>query len=104
MYLTIVIFLKRYSICFSFMFKRSFTQQLQRISNDAGMPICGQPCFCKYASGPEHVDPMFQYLKNKFQGLQLIVVILPGKTPVYGKFRFFFFFFQNLTPSFSNKE
>ncbi|CAE1171979.1 ELF2C [Acanthosepion pharaonis] len=64
---------------------RSFTQQLQRISNDAGMPICGQPCFCKYASGPEHVDPMFQYLKNKFQGLQLIVVILPGKTPVYAE-------------------
>ncbi|XP_029634731.1 protein argonaute-2-like [Octopus sinensis] len=64
---------------------RSFTQQLQRISNDAGMPISGQPCFCKYASIPEHVDPMFTYLKNKFQGLQLIVVILPGKTPVYAE-------------------
>jgi hypothetical protein len=64
---------------------RNFTQQLQRISNDAGMPILGQPCFCKYATGPDQVEPMFRYLKNTYQGLQLIVVVLPGKTPVYGK-------------------
>ena len=64
---------------------RNFTQQLQRISNDAGMPIMGQPCFCKYATGPDQVEPMFRYLKNTYQGLQLIVVVLPGKTPVYGK-------------------
>ncbi|GFR77219.1 argonaute-like protein, partial [Elysia marginata] len=64
---------------------RSFTQQLQRISNDAGMPIVGQPCFCKYATGPDQVEPMFRYLKNTYQGLQLIVVVLPGKTPVYAE-------------------
>ena len=64
---------------------RAFTQQLQRISNDAGMPIMGQPCFCKYATGPDQVEPMFRYLKNTYQGLQLICVVLPGKTPVYGK-------------------
>ena len=63
---------------------RTFTQQLQRISNDAGMPILGQPCFCKYATGPDQVEPMFRYLKNTYQGLQLICVVLPGKTPVYG--------------------
>ena len=28
---------------------------------------------------------MFRFLKNTYAGLQLIVVILPGKTPVYGK-------------------
>jgi len=64
---------------------RNFTQQLQRISNDAGMPILGQPCFCKYATGPDQVEPMFRYLKNTYQGLQVIVVVLPGKTPVYGE-------------------
>ena len=64
---------------------RNFTQQLQRISNDAGMPIMGQPCFCKYATGADQVEPMFRYLKNTYQGLQLIVVVLPGKTPVYGR-------------------
>nr|AWH61393.1 putative argonaute-1 [Nucella lapillus] len=64
---------------------RNFTQNLQRISNDAGMPIMGQPCFCKYASGPDQVEPMFRYLKNTYQGLQLIVVVLPGKTPVYAE-------------------
>lgn len=65
---------------------RNFTQQLQKISNDAGMPIIGQPCFCKYATGPDQVEPMFRYLKNSFNALQLVVVVLPGKTPVYGKF------------------
>lgn len=64
---------------------RNFTQQLQKISNDAGMPIIGQPCFCKYATGPDQVEPMFRYLKNSFNALQLVVVVLPGKTPVYGE-------------------
>lgn len=64
---------------------RNFTLQLQKISNDAGMPIVGQPCFCKYANGPDQVEPMFRYLKQTFQGLQLIVVVLPGKTPVYAE-------------------
>ncbi|XP_043221950.1 protein argonaute-2-like isoform X2 [Amphibalanus amphitrite] len=64
---------------------RNFTQQLQKISTDAGMPIIGQPCFCKYATGPDQVQPMFSYLKTNFQGLQLVVVVLPGKTPVYAE-------------------
>lgn len=64
---------------------RNFTQQLQKISNDAGMPIIGQPCFCKYATGPDQVEPMFRYLKSTFAGLQLVVVVLPGKTPVYAE-------------------
>lgn len=49
------------------------------------MPIQGQPCFCKYAQGADSVEPMFRHLKNTYSGLQLIIVILPGKTPVYGK-------------------
>lgn len=64
---------------------RNFTQQLQKISTDAGMPILGQPCFCKYATGPDQVQPMFSYLKSNFHGLQLVVVVLPGKTPVYAE-------------------
>uniref|UniRef100_A0A183T6C1 Protein argonaute-1 n=1 Tax=Schistocephalus solidus TaxID=70667 RepID=A0A183T6C1_SCHSO len=62
-----------------------FIVQLQKISNDAGMPIVGQPCFCKYATGQDQVEPMFRFLKNKYAGLQLIVVVLPGKTPVYAE-------------------
>jgi eukaryotic translation initiation factor 2C len=64
---------------------RNFTSQLQRISSDAGMPILGQPCFCKYAVGVDQVEPMFKYLKQNFQGLQLVCVVLPGKTPVYAE-------------------
>lgn len=67
------------------LFNRSFTDQLRKISKDAGMPIQGQPCFCKYAQGADSVEPMFKHLKMSYVGLQLIVVILPGKTPVYGK-------------------
>lgn len=51
------------------------------------MPIIGQPCFCKYATGPDQVEPMFKYLKSTFVQLQLVVVVLPGKTPVYGECR-----------------
>ncbi|TSK20166.1 Protein argonaute-3 [Bagarius yarrelli] len=57
--------------------------RLRKISKDAGMPIQGQPCFCKYAQGADSVEPMFRHLKNTYSGLQLIIVILPGKTPVY---------------------
>jgi eukaryotic translation initiation factor 2C len=64
---------------------RNFTHALQKISNDAGMPIVGQPCFCKYASGPDQVEPMFRHLKDKFPELQLVIVILPGRTPVYAE-------------------
>ena len=71
--------------CFLHWFLRQFTAQLQKISNDAGMPIMGQPCFCKYAVGADQVEPMFRHLKSTYKGLQLIVVVLPGKTPVYGK-------------------
>jgi hypothetical protein len=49
------------------------------------MPIVGQPCFCKYATGIEQVEPMFRFLKATYNGLQLIVVVLPGKTPVYAE-------------------
>ena len=33
---------------------RLFTKQLQRISEDAGMPIRSGPVFCKYAQGTKH--------------------------------------------------
>uniref|UniRef100_A0A8C2F1F4 Protein argonaute-1 n=1 Tax=Cyprinus carpio TaxID=7962 RepID=A0A8C2F1F4_CYPCA len=73
---------------------KGFTDQLRKISKDAGMPIQGQPCFCKYAQGADNVEPMFRHLKNTYAGLQLIIVILPGKTPVYGSYLWTMFFGQ----------
>ncbi|CEF69226.1 Protein argonaute-4 [Strongyloides ratti] len=64
---------------------RNFTTSLQRISSDAGMPLIGSPCFCKYAVGVDQVEAMFTYLKQQYKGLQLVVVVLPGKTPVYAE-------------------
>ncbi|KFM56904.1 Protein argonaute-3, partial [Stegodyphus mimosarum] len=49
------------------------------------MPICGQPCFCKYATSADQVESMFRYLMNQFNDLQLIIVVLPGKTTVYAE-------------------
>ena len=46
--------------------------------------------FCKnfiifFSLGSDQVEPMFKYLMNTFTNLQLIVVVLPGKTPVYAE-------------------
>ncbi|XP_025190383.1 protein argonaute-2-like [Melanaphis sacchari] len=62
-----------------------FISQLQTISNDADMRIVSQPCFCKYITGIDQVEPMFNYLNTTFTGLQLVVIVLPGKTPVYAE-------------------
>ena len=35
--------------------------------------------------GSDQVEPMFKYLMNTYKNLQLIVVVLPGKTPVYAE-------------------
>ncbi|KAI3380253.1 hypothetical protein SNEBB_010630 [Seison nebaliae] len=64
---------------------RTFIIQLQKISSDAGMPIIGQPVFNKYATGTDQVEPLFRYLNSSYSNLQLIIVILPGKTPVYAE-------------------
>lgn len=64
---------------------RQFIKQLQRISEDAGMPIKGTPVFCKYAQGSDQVEPLFRHLCHEYKALQLIVVVLPGKTPVYAE-------------------
>lgn len=60
---------------------RNFTQQLQRISNDAGMHIIGQPCFCKYANGPDQVHMLF-FLKKE------LIYHLTRKVPIF--FKLFF--------------
>ena len=35
--------------------------------------------------GPDQVEPMFKYLKKQFPAIQLVVIVLPGKTPVYAE-------------------
>ena len=46
------------------------------------------PFFKRYISGSglDHVEPLFRQLKTDRPDLQLLMVILPGKTPVYGGF------------------
>uniref|UniRef100_A0A0N5CFL0 Protein argonaute-1 n=1 Tax=Strongyloides papillosus TaxID=174720 RepID=A0A0N5CFL0_STREA len=66
---------------------RDFITHLRRISTDAGMPLIGNPCFCKYVSGVDQVEPLFQYLKKTYPSLQLVIIVLPGKTPVYAEIK-----------------
>lgn len=77
---------------------------MRKISSDAGMPFKRDPVFVRYmqgdmlaidilfivafpctALGVENVENWFRQLASDFEGLQLIMVVLPGKTPVYGE-------------------
>ena len=64
---------------------RNFIYQLRRISSDAGMPVIKDPFFQRYIQGVDNVEPLFRQLRAEKADLQLIMVILPGKTPVYGE-------------------
>lgn len=66
---------------------RNFIFQLRRISSDAGMPVTKDPFFQRYVQGVDNVEPLFKQLRAEKDDLQLIMVILPGKTPVYGEGR-----------------
>lgn len=59
--------------------------QLRRISSDAGMPVIRDPFCQRYIQGVDNVEPLFRQLRVECPDLQLIVVVLPGKTPVYGE-------------------
>lgn len=64
---------------------RNFAKLLHRIGEDAGMPFRSGPVFCQYVSGADQVEPMFKHLVSRFKTLQLLLVVLPGKTPVYAE-------------------
>ena len=63
---------------------RNFVYQLRRISGDAGM-LTKEPFFLRYVTGVDSVEPIFRQLKQDRPDLQLIMVVLPGKTPIYGE-------------------
>ncbi|XP_031556457.1 protein argonaute-2-like [Actinia tenebrosa] len=64
---------------------KKFSLMLMKISAEQGMPIRGQPCFCKFARNQEEVEPILNHIKQTYPNIQLVVIILPGKTPVYAE-------------------
>ena len=64
---------------------RHFVFQLRKISNDAGMPIRSDPFFQRFVSGVDNVEPLLRPLKQDRLDLQLLMFVLPGKTPIYGE-------------------
>ena len=63
-----------------------FVESFKRISNEAGMPIPEDPFNWKYVpNNVLQVEPYFQYLKSERPKVQLILVVLPGKTPIYAE-------------------
>lgn len=64
---------------------RNFVVQLRKIGNDAGMPIRRDPCFVRWLQGMDTVEPVFRQLRQENPDLQLVMIILPGKTPIYAE-------------------
>ncbi|XP_037520540.1 protein argonaute-2-like [Rhipicephalus sanguineus] len=64
---------------------RIFTKQLHTIANGTGMRMNDQPCAYEYARETDEVEAVFRRLMSDFPGLQLVVVVLPGKTPIYAE-------------------
>lgn len=64
---------------------RGLTQKLTRACTESGMPISAQPCFIKYARNEKEVQPLFSQIKATFKDIQLIIVILSGKSLVYAE-------------------
>ncbi|XP_075752050.1 protein argonaute-2-like isoform X2 [Rhipicephalus microplus] len=62
-----------------------FILKLYTMATDAGMRIAPQPCTHTYLTKVDEVEPAFRYLKTRFPCLSLVVVVLPGKTPVYAE-------------------
>ncbi|KAL3172281.1 hypothetical protein MRX96_013255 [Rhipicephalus microplus] len=52
---------------------------------DAGMCIAPQPCTHTYLTKVDEVEPAFRYLKTRFACPNLVIIVLPGKTPIYAK-------------------
>ena len=77
--LLVVVIISVFSPCKHFVF------QLRKISDDAGMPIRSDPFFQRFVSGVDNVEPLFRQLKQDRLDLQLLMVVLPGKRPVYGE-------------------
>ena len=57
---------------------------MKKISSDAGMHFVNDPLFIQRATTLDQVEPIFVQMTRTHRQLQLIIVILPGKTPIYG--------------------
>ncbi|CAB4012828.1 argonaute-2-like isoform X1 [Paramuricea clavata] len=64
---------------------RNFTLKLTRTGNDSGMPVSPQPCFIRYARNDKEVGPLLTHIKTSFKDVQLIIVVLNGKSMVYAE-------------------
>ncbi|CAD5234908.1 unnamed protein product [Bursaphelenchus xylophilus] len=66
---------------------QEFIRSFHTLANTSGMYVNPRPVFCKYASGVEQVEQIFQYLKRRYPNLQLLCAILPGKSPIYAELK-----------------
>ena len=65
---------------------KQFVQTFKRISSEAGMPILHDPFPCDYVQDSALlVERYFRYIKDTLPTIQLILVVLPGKTPIYAE-------------------
>lgn len=74
-----------------------FIKYLKQISNDAGMKIVNDPCAKEYlnilTTTPTNIESLLMQLKKSHLNLQLLMIILPGKSSIYGGLNYFIKFF-----------
>ena len=65
---------------------QKFTMDLVEVSSKINMPFAAQPVFCKYfKKSTTDIEGIFKLLTSSNPELQLVLVVLPGKTNIYGK-------------------
>ncbi|CAD5227604.1 unnamed protein product [Bursaphelenchus okinawaensis] len=65
----------------------NYVNSLHTVAGMAGMYMNPNPVFCKYAAGVDQIGAILQYLKATFKDLQLVTVVLPGKTLMYAELK-----------------
>ena len=67
----------------------NYTKELSAACMRAGMTMTKQPIYCDYISKANvNIDELFSTIVAKHMDLDIILVVLPGKTPYYGKWWF----------------
>ena len=66
---------------------QNFSEKLSQLGNEIGMPINPRPGFCRYLQNQnvDQLEPLFAEVITQMPNIQLIMLVLPGKTPVYGR-------------------
>ena len=64
-----------------------FSNALTKMATQMGMPMNPNPCYFQRTQRNESPEQKLRDIKANIKDIQLVLVILPGRTSVYGEFR-----------------